>query len=153
MIFWRAPDLMNSTWDYGAVRCVAGFFAGVVAYHCYERGRKREPIKATLIEIAVVIVVIGFVICAGAGPDAVGVASLAAPFVFGGAVIVFAREQGLFALALHAKPFKALGRYSFSIISSTSHCLFCSAIALGLRVIKRRRLLRTALVWRCNRRT
>jgi peptidoglycan/LPS O-acetylase OafA/YrhL len=115
VILWRAPDLMNSTWDYGAVRCVAGFFAGVVAYHCYERGSRREPIKATLIEIAAAIVVVGFVICAGAGPDAVGVVSLAAPLVFGAAVVVFAREQGLFALALHAKPFKALGRYSFSI--------------------------------------
>lgn len=127
VIFWRAPDLMNSTWDYGAVRCVAGFFAGVVAYHGYERGRTCEPIRATLIEIAVVVVVIGFVICAGAGPDAVGVVSLAAPLVFGGAVIVFAREQGLFALALHAKPFEALGRYSFSIylIHQPLLILFC----------------------------
>jgi peptidoglycan/LPS O-acetylase OafA/YrhL len=115
VIFWRAPDFMNSTWDYGAVRCVAGFFAGVVAYHCYERWGKCEPIKATIIEIAAVIVVIAFVMCAGVGPDAVGVVSLAAPLVFGAAVVVFAREQGLFAFALHARLFKALGRYSFSI--------------------------------------
>jgi peptidoglycan/LPS O-acetylase OafA/YrhL len=114
-IFWRAPDLMNATFDYGMVRCIAGFFAGVVAYHCYERLSRRSARNATMLEVSAFLLVVVFVACAGRGPDAVGVASMAAPLVFGTAVIVFAGERGLISLVLRAPPFRALGRYSFSI--------------------------------------
>jgi peptidoglycan/LPS O-acetylase OafA/YrhL len=114
-ILWQAPDLMNTTWDYGLVRCAAGFFAGVVAYHCYERIGASEPLKATLFELAATVLVVLFVIYAGTGPDSVFIGSLAAPLIFGVAVVVFAREHGLFSLALRARPFRALGRYSLSI--------------------------------------
>ena len=114
-IFWNAPDLMNTTWDYGFVRCLAGFFGGVIAYHVYER-RKRQPIlRATMRETVVVALVAGFVVWAGEGPDSVSALSLAAPLVFGVAVIVFAGEGGLLSLLLRARPFQALGRYSYSI--------------------------------------
>jgi peptidoglycan/LPS O-acetylase OafA/YrhL len=128
-IFWRAPDLMNTTWDYGVVRCVAGFFAGVIAYHCYERLGGCGPLKATIVELASVVIVALFVVCAGAGPNAVGVVSLAAPLVFGTAVVVFAHERGLFSLLLHARPFKALGRYSLSVylVHQPLLVMFCFA--------------------------
>lgn len=115
VIFWCAPDFMNSTWDYGAIRCVAGFFAGVVAYHCYERCRPREPVGATIVEVTAAMGGFVFVIYAGAGPNSVAATSLAAPFVFGAIVVIFACENGLLSLTLRARPFKALGRYSFSI--------------------------------------
>lgn len=115
LIFWLAPDLMNTTWDYGLIRCVAGFFGGVAAYHCYERMSPRDPLKATLTELAAIALVVVFIFHAGSGPDSVSVTSLAAPFVFGVAVVVFAGEHGFLSLALRARPFRALGRYSFSI--------------------------------------
>jgi peptidoglycan/LPS O-acetylase OafA/YrhL len=115
LIAWRAPDFMNSTWDYGLIRCIAGFFAGIVAYHCYERLGRMDVFKATLWELAAVSAVILFIIGAGEGPDDVFALSLAAPLVFGTAVIVFAGEQGLMSLLLRARPFRALGRYSYSI--------------------------------------
>ena len=115
LVFWLAPDLMNCTFDYGVIRCVAGFFAGVLAYHCHERLVRRDILRATLYEIVAVVVVVIFVVAAGDGADRVSIVSLAAPVAFGLTVIVFAGEGGLLSLALRARPFRALGRYSFSI--------------------------------------
>jgi peptidoglycan/LPS O-acetylase OafA/YrhL len=115
IIFWRAPDLMNSTWDFGMIRCIAGFFGGVVAYHCYERLQRKDPLEATLWEVAAVVLVVCFVAFSGDGPDAAHFFSLAAPLVFGAAVIVFAGEHGLLSLMLRSRPFRALGRYSYAI--------------------------------------
>jgi peptidoglycan/LPS O-acetylase OafA/YrhL len=114
-IFLRAPDLMNTTWDYGLIRCVAGFSAGVVAYHCYERLEASTPLKSTMIELAALVFVISFVIGAGSGPDHVFAISLAAPLMFAVAVVAFAREGGILSHVLRARPFRALGRFSFSI--------------------------------------
>jgi peptidoglycan/LPS O-acetylase OafA/YrhL len=115
LVYRWAPDLMNTTWDYGIIRCVAGFFGGVVAYHLYEFMRGRDPLPATLLELAAVALVVLFVTFAGEDADHGSLISLAAPLVFGVAVIVFAGEHGFLSLMLRARPFKALGRYSFSI--------------------------------------
>lgn len=115
LVYNWAPSFMNTTWDYGIIRCVAGFFGGIVAFHAYEMMERRGLRRATLREAGVVAFVVLFVIFAGNGADAVSPLSLAAPAVFGLAVIVFAGQQGLISLALRAQPFKALGRYSFSI--------------------------------------
>jgi peptidoglycan/LPS O-acetylase OafA/YrhL len=115
LVYRWAPDLMNTTWDYGIIRCIAGFFGGVVAYHVYEFTRGREPLPATLLELAAVVLVVLFVTYAGEDADHGSLISLAAPLVFGAAVIVFAGEHGFLSLALRARPFRALGRYSFSI--------------------------------------
>ena len=116
LILWLAPDLMNSTWDYGTIRCIAGFFAGVLAYHAYERLQRMDVLKATLCEVGAVVLVIGFVIAAGDGADNVSAVSLLAPVVFAVAVVIFAGEGGLMSLlVLRGRPFRALGRYSFSI--------------------------------------
>jgi len=110
-----APTLMNSTWDYGIIRCIAGFFGGVIAYHAYEVMGRRGFFRATIWELAAIALTALFVVFAGDGADAVSPLSLAAPAVFGVAVIVFAGEEGLISLVLRTRPFKALGRYSFSI--------------------------------------
>jgi peptidoglycan/LPS O-acetylase OafA/YrhL len=115
LVYLWAPDLMNTTWDYGIIRCIAGFFGGVVAYHVYELTRARGPLPATLLELAAVVLVVLFVTFAGADADHGSLITLAAPLVFGAAVIVFAGENGFLSLMLHARPFRALGRYSFSI--------------------------------------
>lgn len=114
-IYWKAPTLMNATWDYGFIRCIAGFFAGVVAYHFHGLGRPWRLWRATVLEATMVAAVILFVGLAGEDADNVSALSLAAPVVFGAAVLVFARQQGLLSLVLLARPFRALGRYSYSI--------------------------------------
>ncbi|MBS0536848.1 MAG: acyltransferase [Proteobacteria bacterium] len=110
-----APALMNATWDYGFIRCIASFFGGVVAYHVHETVRERSLMRATLWEAGAAALVVAFVIHAGNGADDVSALSLAAPLVFGAAVVTFAGEQGALSLLLKARPFRALGRYSFSI--------------------------------------
>lgn len=116
LIFCLAPDLMNSTWDYGTVRCIAGFFAGVLAYHGYQRLQRIDIVKATLCELGAIVLVVALVICAGDDADNAHATSLLAPAVFAIAVVTFAGESGLLSLlVLRARPFRALGRYSFSI--------------------------------------
>lgn len=110
-----APALMNATWDFGFVRCIASFFGGVLAYHVYEIIGERRLARATLWEAGAAALAVAFVIFASEGADDVSALSLAAPLVFGAAVVTFAGEQGLFSLMLKARPFRALGRYSFSI--------------------------------------
>jgi peptidoglycan/LPS O-acetylase OafA/YrhL len=116
LIFCLAPDFMNSTWDYGTIRCIAGFFAGVLAYNGHECLKRAGVFRATLYELGAVALVVLFVVGAGDGPDRVSAVSLLAPLVFAAAVVVFASERGLMSLlVLRARPFRALGRYSFSI--------------------------------------
>lgn len=113
--YLRAPALMNATWDFGFVRCIASFFGGVFAYHVHEVIGERSLTRATLWEAGAAALAVAFVIFASKGADDVSALSLAAPLVFGLAVITFAGEQGFLSLLLKARPFRALGRYSFSI--------------------------------------
>jgi peptidoglycan/LPS O-acetylase OafA/YrhL len=115
VIMWRAPVYMNSTWDYGFLRCVAGFFAGGVAYNVHERCRV-VPLKfATVVEIVSLAVVVLLVVSAGENPNAVSARSLAAPVVFAAAILIFARERGFISLVLKLAPFRQVARYSYSI--------------------------------------
>jgi len=115
IIMWRAPVYMNSTWDYGFLRCIAGFFAGGVAYHVHERCRV-VPLKfPTIVELASLAIVVLLVVSAGQNPDAVSARSLAAPVVFAVAILIFARERGLVSLVLKLGPFRQVARYSYSI--------------------------------------
>lgn len=114
-----SPTYMNSTADFGLFRCIAGFFTGIVAYRVHEalpaRMRPLGASLATLLEVATVALVVLFVSRASHGPDAVRALSLAAPAMFAMAVLVFAREGGHISRLLRAKPFAALGRWSYSI--------------------------------------
>ncbi|MFG1412844.1 acyltransferase [Xanthobacter sp. VTT E-85241] len=122
-----APSYMNSTADFGLFRCVAGFFTGVVAYRLHELwGHRRLPL-ATAWEAGIVALVALFVIRASHGPDAVRALSLAAPLAFAAAVLVFAREQGAISRLLRARPFAALGRWSYSIYMSHQLVLMAAA--------------------------
>lgn len=110
-----APSFMNSTADYGFIRCVAGFFMGVVAYHAHDWLRDKSLPLATLSEIGVILLAGLFIASAGQGPDEVGATSVLAPVAFSLAILVFAREKGLLSKALHVRPLRALGAWSYSI--------------------------------------
>ncbi|MDQ8731098.1 acyltransferase [Bradyrhizobium sp. LHD-71] len=115
VIMWRAPTYMNSTFDYGFLRCVAGFFAGGVAYHVHERCRAAQLKFATIAEIVSLTAVVLLVVSAGRNPDAVSAGSLAAPVVFAVVILIFAREQGVLSRLLKLAPFRTVARYSYSI--------------------------------------
>lgn len=116
-----APSFMNSTADYGFIRCIAGFFMGVVAYHAHDWLRDKRGLRdkklplATLSEIGVILLAGLFIASAGQGPDEVGAFSVLAPVAFSLAILVFAREQGMLSKALQVRPLRALGGWSYSI--------------------------------------
>lgn len=110
-----APSYMNSTADYGFIRCIAGFFAGVVAFHAHERLRGKSMPLASLWEIAAIVIAGLFIAYAGRGADQVGVQSVLAPLAFAIVVLVFARERGRVSALLRLSPFRALGLWSYSI--------------------------------------
>ncbi|MBS9478850.1 acyltransferase family protein [Ancylobacter radicis] len=110
-----APTYMNSTADYGFIRCIAGFFAGVVAYHAHQRLRHLPLPMATLWEVGTVALAGLFIASVGTGPDEVKPISVLAPVAFGAAILVFAREGGWVSVMLRARPLRALGCWSYSI--------------------------------------
>lgn len=110
-----APAYMNSTADFGFIRCIAGFFTGVVAWHLHVRLREWRLPAASLFELAALVLAGLFITHVGRGPDRVEPVSVLAPFAFAAVILVFARQRGLLSRLLKAAPFQALGRWSFSI--------------------------------------
>ncbi len=110
-----APTYMNSTADYGFIRCIAGFFGGVLTYHLHQRFRHLHLPLATLWEMTAVVLAGVFITSVGIGPDEVRPWSVLAPLAFGGAILVFAREGGAVSRVLRTRPLRALGCWSYSI--------------------------------------
>lgn len=105
---------MDTTFDWGFLRCLFGFALGVACCRLYSLAppARRAPNVAamTLAELAVVAAVVLFVSAAGTTP-----LSFMAPFVFAVAVLVFATEGGLVSRLFHSRPLKWLGMVSYSI--------------------------------------
>jgi peptidoglycan/LPS O-acetylase OafA/YrhL len=122
VIFNFAPRMMDSTYDFGLVRCIYGFSAGALLHTLLSpgtlgarssaSGRERVFVAAawTLAEVATVTATVVFVSRLGQH-----YASLSAPFVFAFAVYVFAHEAGLLSRLLRTPPLAMIGRLSFSI--------------------------------------
>jgi peptidoglycan/LPS O-acetylase OafA/YrhL len=105
---------MDTTYDWGFIRCVFGFALGVACCRIYQLVAPfaRSPGVATM-TIAEGLIVFGVVafVCA-AGTSAL---SFMAPFVFSAAVLIFAAEGGLVSRVFHSRPLKWLGMVSYSI--------------------------------------
>lgn len=101
---------------WGWLRCLYGFSLGVLLRlvvwpRLGGTGARPLPSHAwTLAEVASVASVIVFVVVAGTTP-----LSLAAPFVFGYALLVFAHEGGALSRLLKTAPFAFLGLISYSV--------------------------------------
>lgn len=115
LLFW-SPHYMDATWDYGFVRCLYGFSLGaLVNLACGKqlaaaRSRPASAAVWTLVEIIAVAAVFLFVSAAGKGPW-----SIAAPFLFAVALLVFARDAGLLSRALRTPILLWLGSLSYGI--------------------------------------
>ncbi|WP_428029289.1 acyltransferase family protein [Ancylobacter sp.] len=110
-----APAYMNSTADFGFLRCIAGFFAGVVACHAHRRWREVTLPGAGAWEAGAVLLAGLFFVAAGDGPDRVAPWSVMAPVVFALVILVFAREAGSLSRLMKAPVLAVLGRWSYSI--------------------------------------
>jgi len=108
------PD-MNITYDYSFLRCLGGFYTGVLVAGLFDR-IKQAPIlakmksrTATILELLTVLGSTMFVIyCPGK------LQFLVAPvlFLF---VLVFAFDKGLVSRFMMAKPFRYLAKISYSV--------------------------------------
>jgi hypothetical protein len=103
------------TYDYGALRCLFGFFLGYLTHHLFRAGftgaaGPARPWLPWLTEASVVVAIVGFV--SGAGD---GVETVLAPLVFAIAIYVFAHESGPISRLLRTKWARRLGDWSYSI--------------------------------------
>ncbi|MBT2185683.1 acyltransferase [Sphingobium sp. H33] len=98
--------------DGALARCLFGFALGMIGWRCaaWIESVRLSAAADQLVELAVLVATIMFVSAAGSGP-----LSLAAPFMFFVAVLVFARERGIVSRLLRTGPFVLLGTLSYSI--------------------------------------
>jgi peptidoglycan/LPS O-acetylase OafA/YrhL len=109
VLFLFSPQFLATNTDYAFFRCFYGFFVGHLVYKVWKTSPiaiRNEGIAETLI-IGIIIV---FVQITGNG-----IASMAAPVVFGLAVLIFAQQRGYLSKLLMMRPFVQLGTWSYSI--------------------------------------
>lgn len=105
---------MDTTYDWGFIRCVFGFALGVACCRIYQLvapfARAPGVAAMTAAEGLIVFGVVAFVSAAGTSA-----LSFMAPFVFSAAVLIFAAEGGLVSRVFHSRVLKWLGMVSYSI--------------------------------------
>ncbi len=107
VILFFSPFFLETNTDYAFLRCVYGFFVGHLCYRAWRTVRLRS---GDLLELFALTAVVLFVLFVGNE-----VLSMAAPLIFGLAVLVFANEKGRISSLLKTLPFAQLGRLSYSI--------------------------------------
>jgi peptidoglycan/LPS O-acetylase OafA/YrhL len=114
LLFHLSKTGMDTTYDYGLIRCIFGFALGVVCFRIHSRWphahAHQEPALMSVLELLTVAGVVAFVSAAGTTAW-----SFLAPFVFTAAVLVFAVEGGVVSRLFRAPLLKWLGKLSYSI--------------------------------------
>ena len=109
----QSPTAMDTTFEFGFARCLAGFFSGVLTCMGWRRwlqGRSLGAGIATGLEIGAVAAALAFVSIGDRG-----LVSLAAPFVFAGLILVFAFQHGALSSLLTGRAGRLIGELSYSI--------------------------------------
>jgi len=103
---------MNTHYDWGIVRCIYGFAAGVLSWNIYEKWNEklRKWLSGSIVEWAALGLVVVFVSVAGATT-----LSVAAPYLFALVVLVFSFEAGSASAILRLRLPVFLGTISYSI--------------------------------------
>jgi len=100
---------MDTTFDYGWIRCLYGFAMGVLTWNIYRRWPSAW-LRGTAAELIAVTTIALFV--SEAGTTAL---SIAAPYVFALAVFVYAADAGAVSRVMRGKGFVLLGTISYSV--------------------------------------
>lgn len=103
---------MGADYDWGMIRCLYGFAAGVACWNIHRSwsGTLRKWLSGSVVEWGALGLVVVFVSAAGAT-----LVSIAAPYVFALVVLVFAFEGGTASAILRLRPLVFLGTISYSI--------------------------------------
>jgi peptidoglycan/LPS O-acetylase OafA/YrhL len=103
---------MSTEYDWGIIRCVYGFAAGVVSWNVYRRwnDKLKRWLSGSIAEWGAIGLIFAFVSASGTT-----LLSVAAPYVFGLVVLVFAFEAGTASAILRLRPLVFLGTISYSI--------------------------------------
>ncbi|HEU4644027.1 MAG TPA: acyltransferase [Burkholderiales bacterium] len=103
---------MATEYDWGIVRCVYGFAAGVVTWNLYRRWHVKlgRWLSGSVAEWGAIGLMFAFVSASGTT-----LLSVAAPYVFGLVVLVFAFEAGTASAILRLRPLVLLGTLSYSV--------------------------------------
>jgi peptidoglycan/LPS O-acetylase OafA/YrhL len=121
-----SPAYLETTFDFGILRCIYGFFVGSAVYRLWlAMPSMRQP--ARHLELVAIAAVVSFVVI---GDKA---ASMAAPLVFGFAVLLFAYESGPVSRLLRMSVPSVLGAWSYSIYLTHAfivHLLFVAGRSL-----------------------
>jgi peptidoglycan/LPS O-acetylase OafA/YrhL len=106
---------METSFDYGIIRCIYGFSAGILAFNIYDL-YLREPsafanrVTTTIAEVTSLAIMLTFVFMSGTKTI-----SVLAPYVFLIVVIAFSLDGGLLSSVMKWRPLVALGTLSYSI--------------------------------------
>jgi peptidoglycan/LPS O-acetylase OafA/YrhL len=103
---------MDTTYDWGMIRCIYGFAAGAISWNVYSRwnDKLRKWLSGNVAEWCTLGLMFAFLGMAGHS-----LLSVAAPYVFGLVVLVFAFEAGTASAILRLRPLVFLGTISYSI--------------------------------------
>lgn len=115
LVLAQLANDLDITTDYGMLRCLYGFFMGVLVYRVawsswWQTLRIRSAPGWSLLELAALATTIAFVWHS----NAFGLSFLA-PFLFALPVLIFTEERGLFSSLLRMRPFLICGALSYSI--------------------------------------
>jgi peptidoglycan/LPS O-acetylase OafA/YrhL len=103
---------MGADYDWGMIRCLYGFAAGVACWNIHRSwsGKLKKWLSGSMVEWGALGLVVVFVSTAGAS-----LLSIAAPYVFALVVLVFAFDAGTASAILRLRPLVFLGTISYSI--------------------------------------
>jgi peptidoglycan/LPS O-acetylase OafA/YrhL len=105
-----SPTLMDVTYNFGLVRCLYGFFAGVLVHRLLAAQTGRGLALGTGTELAAVAAAGTFVAVAHDTRW-----EFFSPVVFAGVIVVFAAARGVVTTLLETRPFQRLGAWSYSV--------------------------------------
>lgn len=115
-LFWMAHMLGKSsilpTYDYGIIRCIAGFFAGTAIYGVYRYAPLRLGRMAMTVIEAACLTLSCWLIVQSTDSSIYQFASMISFVVL---IYVFASGRGVLSQFLSLPPFRFLGKISFSI--------------------------------------
>jgi len=114
LIYFTGKKIFDFTYDYGFIRCIIGFYLGIIANQIYQFINLEQLIKNTNIVNFLEISFIGLVVVFATYTD-ISFITYASPLVFLAVVILFTYEAGIVSKLLKTKFFLTIGTLSYSM--------------------------------------